>query len=894
MRDAFGYIGAMLQPSTLYLTPTPRLARKVKSQHGQAQSAAGLRAWHAPQVLTFSAWLAQLRDDYYLCNDADHVAISTDQALLIWQSIIAEEVFVNMPEIAALAQQAWRTIHEHALTAPAQWPELALNEDTRRFTQWAAAYNHKMHERRLLDEWAFYAQLPALIAGGDIELPQRIELTGFDLPPTPLQQNVLDAAAASGCVIEQTTRERNAGSVALLAFTTPDAELRGAARWARECHEANDKAKLAIVVPDLAGRVDRVERLLQQVLDAPGFTLQDSPIRPWHISLGKPLTQWPLVADALTLLGLNPKRISQPQLTTLLRCPLLPGWRTEASQRNRCLLTLARQAPYHITANELLFALQEHDAGDLSDLVERWLEQHQEAAARTTPSAWVQQLQQELKCWGFGAGRSLDSREYQVLQRWHQLLESMSALDLVSDPLDRSGALGLLGSRAANIIFRERDPGAAIEVLGVQEALGSRFDALWITTLDSSTWPGATQRNALIPASIQAEVPRATSDSVLARAQAELSALVNAAPRVTASYARGVEDIPLTATSLVTGAPFYAAETAAPIEPLPAPAPQAPVIEDDNAPALEPAALTAPGGTGLLSDQSACPFRAFAKHRLGAHEYRLPRPGLDPGQRGTLIHDALEAFWQDVDGSKALDALTESALNTRIEDAVDAALHKLTRRFRLALSQRSRTIEQLRCRRWLGAWLALEAQRPDFTVLKREAEVTIALGALVLNGKIDRIDAIDSGEQILIDYKTSSTPMTSNRWTPDPRISDPQLPAYALSMATTPGAIAFANIAPQVRRFNGLSKDVTGIQGVSAISKAGHGFKVFGEWEPLVEQWRTDLNQLASSYVNGSAAVDPRKKEDCKHCHLHSLCRINERSSHALYAESEAGDSSDE
>ena len=69
-----------------------------------------------------------------------------------------------------------------------------------------------------------------------------------------------------------------------------------------------------------------------------------------------------------------------------------------------------------------------------------------------------------------------DSREFQVLQRWHELLESFSELDLVIEqPLSRSHALKTLSERAGSAIFRERDPGAVVEILGVEEALGASF-----------------------------------------------------------------------------------------------------------------------------------------------------------------------------------------------------------------------------------------------------------------------------------------------------------------------------------------------------------------------------------------------------------------------------------
>ena len=51
-------------------------------------------------------------------------------------------------------------------------------------------------------------------------------------------------------------------------------------------------------------------------------------------------------------------------------------------------------------------------------------------------------------------------------------------------------------------------------------------------------------------------------------------------------------------------------------------------------------------------------------------------------------------------------------------------------------------------------------------------------GDLTLSGKIDRMDEMDGGGTLLIDYKTGQT--GKNGWWPDERLGDVQLPAYAV------------------------------------------------------------------------------------------------------------------
>ncbi|MEZ5560044.1 MAG: PD-(D/E)XK nuclease family protein [Pseudomonadales bacterium] len=872
----------MLAPDRLVLTPTARLARDRSRTLAEQMSAAGSGAWFPPQVLSFSAWLTALRDDYLLSDDDPRVPISAGQALLIWQGLIDREVFVGEPRVAELAQRAWRLIHEHDLMAPQDWPALWLSEDSRRFRDWAARYREACSRRALIDDWAFAAEVPSLIVEGRISTPETIELDGFDLPLTPLQRNILDACAAAGTRISR--RDAPPGDPEqpiILQYEEPDDELVGAARWARLQLEADPAQSIAIVVPDLGNRLAHVERSFRQVFDPPAFSLQATGPEPWHVSLGRPLAEWPLIADGLALLSLGDQGLTQPQATRPLRSPFLPGWVEEAPARERALAQLARWAPYELTWNEMRHELRAAGAGLLADRLEDWEAQRRAAPAAGWPSLWAAQFQQELSSVGFAGGRALDSREYQGLQRWHELLEAFSALDVVTEtPLTRGQALAALAERAAGTVFRERNPGVPVEILGIEEALGSRFDALWLTTLDSTTWPGPTRREPLIPGPVQAAVPRATSEGCMARAEQELQLLLRAATVVRGSYARGNEDDPLALTVLLAHCPQTPAERPAP----PEPAAMDHVRDDDRAPAF--AATSAGGGTSVLRQQSDCPFRAFAQQRLGAVDLQPPRPGLDAGQRGTLVHRALEQFWNGLDGRAALLALDTEALSMRIQNAAVSALDRLTRRYRLTLSRAGRRLEQRRTERVLANWLAVERERGDFTVEGHEREITMTFSGLTLTGKIDRIDRLEDGSTVLIDYKTGRT--SRGDWYPEPRIADPQLPAYAVTLRPPPAAIAFARLRPEDLRFDGLARHDVGMAGVTPLANARHRFAALADWNELMTGWRTQLDALAGDFIAGAAAVAPRTPAVCSFCHLQALCRVHERAPFAD-ADVEAG-----
>ncbi|MGM0658757.1 MAG: PD-(D/E)XK nuclease family protein [Pseudomonadota bacterium] len=860
------------------MTPTARLARAEKRRISEARLAEGATAWRAPEVLSFSAWLGRLRSEALMAGAVDSVPVSASQARMLWQQVIDTDVFVGEPRVHALAERAWRTIHEYRLQHPRDWPEPLLSDDSRQFREWVAQFEQLCEQRSVIDEWRFSAEVPGLVAERRLALPERIELTGFELPPTPLQQSLFEALEQAG--VEISGLEHSASdappeiaAIRLHRYTEPDDELHAAAAWARARLEAHSDDKpdpaIAIVVPDLAGRLARVERIFRQVFDPPGFALGEAGAEPWHISLGLPLAQWSLVADALLLLGLDPARIDQPTAGRVLGSPYLAGAEAEADRRAGTTAGLMQWVPFEITGFELMAECKKNGVTRLAEQLDAWRARRAEHLDTAWPSQWVARFQTEFEALGFGRGRALDSREFQVLARWHELLEEFSALDaVVAAPIKRGFALSLLVERANNATFRERNPGCPVEILGVEEALGSRFDAMWITTLDADTWPGAARRDPLIPGPVQARVPAASSDGRLQRARLELAGLAAAADEVLGSFSTGSDDQQRQRSQLLPNPEIILPQEAA----FPEPMALERINDDIHAPALS--ATEIHGGTGVLSDQSACPFRAFAIRRLGARELASPRPGLDAAARGSLIHAALEVFWRGLKDRAALVALGPDELKQRIDQAADQALGRFTEAHRLLLSPAGRKLE-LRCTtRALEHWLELERARDEFRVRALEHKIVMEFAGLKLEGKIDRIDETPAGT-VLIDYKTGRA--GRNGWRPDPRIADPQLPAYALAMDPQPAALAFARIRPDELKFDGLCETDAGIPGVTELVATRGAWKESEDWNTLLGEWQANLNGLAISFQEGRAAVDPRDGQVCRNCHLHSLCRIHER-----------------
>lgn len=888
---------------TSVVTPNLRLAAALRRDFDAHQIAKGLAAWEAADILPLSAFVERLYEDALYSELAARLPIllTSAQEQVLWEDIVrgseAGAALLSAPPAAALAREAWQLAHAWRLM-----PRLKgtpANDDAKAFADWAWRYEGITKRDRHCDRARLADVVAPHLAHAALRKPATLVAYGFDILNAQ-QRELFAALAKAGVAVVACGPPRYDGREAAarrVAFTSAKDEIRAAARWARSRLEADSNARIGIVVPDLAQSRNAVQRIFAQVM-VPAHRLPGREQRPlpFNLSLGEPLASYPLVAAALRVLEVARHEVEFERASGLIRSPFIAGADAEFAQRARLDAELRKVAGPKIGLERVRRAIATLTASDnrygpygvaaCPILAQRLAElskiARENCPGASRPGEWGKVISALLDAVGFPGERTLDSVEYQTLKKFHEAIAGFAALERVAGRMRFDDACARLARIAAQTLYQPEAPEVPIQVLGVLESAGLEFDHLWVMGLTDEAWPIPARPNPFIPVALQraAGVPESSAAASLELDSRITRGWLAAALEVVLSHPLREEDRELVPSPLIRDLPESKAEDLAlpEYESLRASTRRArreERIADFRAPPLSPRAVSA-GGTGVFKDQAACPFRAFAVHRLGAESLDAPPSGLDPGERGTLMHDMLAELWRELKSRARLDAMSEADLEALLALAADHAIGRLRARRPDAVEGRFMELEKTRLAKLGRAWLNIERARPPFEVAAVEQKHPVSFGGVTVNARLDRMDRLQAGGHAVIDYKTGSANVGD--WL-GPRPNDPQLPLYVVSGTEDISAVAFARLKAGEMAFRGVSRDQGSIPGVVTLDMQRSGAaKDYGSWADLLAGWRRELEMLGQEFAAGEARVDPKRgDETCRYCDLKPLCRINER-----------------
>jgi probable DNA repair protein len=858
------------------VTPNVRLARELSREFDQGQIDKGLAVWETADILFLGAFLERLYEDALYSDIAARLPLllTGAQEQELWEAAIRASqwggALLAVPQAATDCRRAWELAHGWRIAgALGTFPG---NDDATAFAEWSREYAKRCEREGNTDAARLADVVAPLLKEPALRKPKLLVVYAFDVVK-PQERDFLDACAKQGIEVRACSPDRTVGhgrtvgqgctvghgrtvgqGPTLRVFPSAREELDAAAQWARARLESGAK-RIGIVVPELGQRRREVVRVFSRTLQ-PAHNLPGNERKalPFNVSLGAPLPDYPLVRTALRLLELAAGEIPFEQASRLIRSPFVGGAQGEMAKRALLDARLRKVAPARLTPGKLI--------GLIDGCPE--LRQRLEAvfavpkAAGGSPHDWGRQFSTLLDAAGF-PDRSLDSEEFQARAKFNETLAEFAKLERVAPKMTFGQALVRLRRLCADTLFQPETPDAPIQVLGVLESAGLEFDALWVSGLTDDAWPLHARPNPFIPPALQrkAGIPEASAEATLERGKRITEGWMRAADEVVVSYPVREQDRDLIGSPLISGVPVFSGtpetRTYARYRDVIFSARRQETVEDGQAPALT--TKTPKGGTRILSDQAACPFRAFARHRLAAEALEEPVEGLDARARGLLLHTLMKELWTELEGSAGL----AGDVGPAIERAAKAAVAEAK------LDDPFASLEHKRLAKLAWEWLEVERGRAPFTVVAMEEKRKLKVAGLELNGRIDRMDKLETGGHALIDYKTGKP--TPNDWQGE-RPDDPQLPLYALNAKEDIYAVAFAKLRTGEMRYMGFSDREDLVPGVKAAK----------DWKALLEGWKTELEALGQGFAAGDARVDPKELlNTCRYCDLQPLCRVYER-----------------
>ena len=853
-----------IDSNTVVLVANSRLLKYAQQRLALRQQELGNTVWESPHIFTWYGYLAE-QYKFWRRHQLDAPSLlGSSQERLLWQTSLERILrngqrseLMDKGKAAKSAQRSYLMMQEWQISLEQLRDQ--NDQDGQLFAEWIDEFKRVCASRGWLDNAALNGWA---LTGFEFIGGATIIWLGFDLF-TAAQQAWREESERRGGIHFVPPLSEAKELASITKYVDSRAELYGVFSECREMLEQDQNVQIAVVVPRLEHCLAQAQRAARQVFyPATDPDHLQTNHGCYEFSLGITLSEYPFIAAALNILSALGRSLSFEQACTVLDNP----WSSlgDGTANIELIEQLRDQASNTFTLSFLLERLQKLDqAGLAAQALEHLKSIQSDLPVKQSPGKWSETFSNVLEQVGWSHSIELDSAEFQQKEAWEKALSESASLGSVKAEVRFAEALQMIRD-LCNSPFQVQSGNAPLQIMGALEMAGQSFDRVWLTGLNDQDWPGAMRPHPFVSASLQREagVPEADPELFYERAANITRRMLDSAADISVSFSSGEDEAG--ASRLITSAHI---NEAAPIDKVLQATLTA--VLDETGPA-EASAPRARGGASIFKNQSQCPFRAYAIHRLGALRETEQELGLDASERGTLVHRVLEIFWSKGETQSLLS--DSSARAKKLERAVDTALAEQNYPAGDLRAAQS-SLERERLITLLGTWLTVEENRTEpFTVEETELEWAGDIAGIEINFKLDRLDRLDDGRKVIIDYKTGKASVSD--WLKD-RPEEPQLPLYYLALnqqavAANSTGLAFGAVNNKEPKLDGVIEqegEVVQVEPSKRARKIG-----INTWSELQNHWQNVVDQLAEEFKSGHAEVTPSTNA-CRYCELTKVCR---------------------
>ena len=878
---------------TMVVTVNNRMAIHLKKELISAKRHEA-QVFELAQVQPWSHFLEFLYERLVFAVGAVPAAkqLSPFAALLYWEAVLKEQQ-LNLLNLTKLAR-----VLAEAHTLQVDWGiQVEALEETPEYIEYKKIKEHyldRLQERGAIDgplrnQWLL-EQMQLSAASGDTNASQQLQtaftkkivLLGFR-ELSAIQAGLFKACQDLGAelyILDSDLEEP--GELQVIRTQNRAEELAAAVNWAKQMLEKYPRGRFAIIDPLLQTELNTVRRYLHERIQDEGLKADLL----YNVAIGRPLSDWSIVRSALAWLKLFISLVGKNRIATqdlgesllLAQEALVSAW---ADQLSALDLKLRQNSKVSYNKNQVEQFL--HDINDeFSELIDSAFALFPADEKHLRLNRWLQKFRSFFEIFAFPGIKKLSSAQYQVCNAFDQALKTAAGLSPSLDHMTASEAFHLLERVCLQQIFQpQRAATAQLDVLGILEAEGAKWDAVWILSLQDDVLPTVPKPNPLLPkaALLRVDAPRTDHRREFLWAEAMLKSLLETAPNIKISWHAFAGEMPTKASPLISQ--YLAEEQWSNLDEL-AELHQRPTqsrqlnqadlefLRDDYGPPVPDDALLS-GGSRLIDLQAINPQWAFAAYRLHMREFApYPRYELDRLQRGSFIHASLERFWNEVRAQSTLNSMSDDELKDKISEVVDAS----ARSELLFDSAALLALEKDFAKSQLFHFLKLEQSRElAFTVAEVEKSAEIALSKIKIRVKIDRVDFLQNESYLYLDYKTGTLPSYKKNWYRE-RPIDLQLPLYA-AYGEHPindiGGVGFGGLKPKDMGFAGVGSVSWSYPGNSKVEE-----KTESDFAQQLSVWKGVLMDLADEIAHGYAANSYIDKKDMQYCEVLPFLRLGQ------------------
>ena len=785
-------------------------------------------------------------------------------AAVLWERCVENSLKESLPGLAGVVRQcklAWNRLQDWRVPLD-EVIRRSFGIEEKQFAAAAKLYIETLSGNSWIDDSGLLNELIRGLSDQTMDTSETVSrsvcMAGFDRI-SPALRTFLDLLESGNVRVTEAVANAIAGTVTSVCKIDQAAELRAAGAWAREQLIDDPSIRVAIICPELESNASQVLRLVREGF-VPGWQIAPRQHRDAvDISYGRSLADYPAIHVALMLLRWVHAGLKSREVSILLRSKSIEAGSSAARSR---LEQRLRRLPDRLWSPEDLLGVLQVSPEDIAEntwnqSIGKIAETKKHYREKATPAKWAERFDRLLAEVGWPGSESPDSHQFQLLNRWRDLLNEFAALQRVEPALQFSTAVTRLSQLAGESVFQPEADHEVLPVLGVLEAAGMEFDKIWISAFDARHWPSSGNQLAFVSRQLQKDygMPDATARETLEFSRQQLQRLRHSADEVVLSWALLDGDVPLqmsplleeladTTMSAADDPGWYASKLSASALLV--------AVADDPVPPVTAEEVVS-GGAYTVQRQASDPFSAFAYGRLRVNDLQSFQSGLSARIRGSAIHGALSNLYSGHPAQSDLLQWTDDDWKKR---AAVAARKSLAHLERYANSSLLRIIEmeQLRIERIIFRFAIEEKQRENFRVAMTEEKLEYSGHGIRLGLRVDRVDVMDDKSVLVIDYKTGAEKGLTNR---DDELNDLQLMVYAFALQNeyAIGGIGIINLDTRKISFKKAVQD--------------------DSWDERYARWGSETDAAIDAISKGDASVNLSLKPD-KTRSLAILSRIEE------------------